>query len=119
MGTITCDLAMPPTLGVIPKIPQISAVVKCENGEVELFNFVAPAMYHWIKVKGNGKAKTRVEKVYRFDGGKEWSTYRYQLEAFVDQLKGRKPQTWITKEDSVANMEWIEKIYEKVLLNDA
>lgn len=112
-GTITCDLAMPPTLGVIPKIPQISAVVKCENGEVELFNFIAPAMYHWIKVKGNGKAKTRVEKVYRFDGGKEWSTYRYQLEAFVDQLKGRKPQTWITKEDSVANMELIEKIYEK------
>lgn len=118
-GTITCDLAMPPTLGVIPKIPQISAVVKCENGEVELFNFVAPAMYHWLKVKvvdGNGKAKTRTEKAYTFEGeekGKEWSTYRYQLEAFVDQLKGRTPQTWITKGDSVANMEWIEQIYEK------
>jgi len=42
-----------------------------------------------------------------------WTTYRYQLEAFVDRVRGRAPQTWVSREDSVANMEWIEKIYEK------
>lgn len=40
--------------------------------------------------------------------------YRYQLEAFVDKVKGRTPQTWVTAEDSIANMEAIEKVYEKV-----
>lgn len=40
--------------------------------------------------------------------------YRYQLEAFVDKLKGRTPHYWMTAEDSVANMTWIERVYEKV-----
>ena len=40
--------------------------------------------------------------------------YRYQLEAFVDKVKGRTPQTWVTAEDSIANIEAIEKVYEKV-----
>ncbi len=40
--------------------------------------------------------------------------YRFQLEAFVDKLKGRKPQTWVSAEDSISNMESIEKVYEKV-----
>lgn len=40
--------------------------------------------------------------------------YRYQLESFVDKVKGRQPRTWLDGEDSVANMEWIERIYEKV-----
>ena len=43
--------------------------------------------------------------------------YRYQLEAFVDKVKGRTPTNgWLDAEDSVANMEWIEKVYEKVCL---
>jgi len=42
-----------------------------------------------------------------------WTTYRYQLEAFVDKLKGRTPQIWLDKEDAVANMEWVERIYAK------
>lgn len=46
-------------------------------------------------------------------GEEWWTTYRYQLEAFVDRVKGRKPQTWVDREDSVANMEWIERIYEE------
>lgn len=43
--------------------------------------------------------------------------YRYQLESFVDKVKGRQPRTWLDGEDSVANMEWIERIYEKVSLS--
>lgn len=40
--------------------------------------------------------------------------YRYQLEYFVDKVKGRQPRLWLDGDDSVANMEWIERIYDKV-----
>lgn len=40
--------------------------------------------------------------------------YRWQLEAFVDKVKGRTPSTWVSAEDTVANMVWVEKVYEKV-----
>lgn len=109
--------------GIVPHPPQVRAIVKCDGGDVELYNFVLPTLYHSLTVRtrsGEGY-KTRVEKVYTFSQGKMrgkgeawWLTYRYQLEAFVDKLKGREPQTWVSKEDSISNMEWIEKIYEKV-----
>ena len=40
--------------------------------------------------------------------------YRYQLEAFVDKVKGREPRNWVDAQDTVTNMRWLEKIYEKV-----
>ncbi|KAG7100108.1 hypothetical protein E1B28_001888 [Marasmius oreades] len=121
-GTICTDLSMPLRFKIIPPMPRVSAVVECEQGSVELFNFPLPTIYHSITVtKREGKkTKTRTERVYKpSDAGMEykgedwWLTYRYQLEAFVDRLKGREPQTWVDKEDSVAMMEWIEKVYEK------
>ncbi|KAF9500172.1 NAD(P)-binding protein [Pleurotus eryngii] len=126
-ATIFCDLSMPPTFGVIPKMPQVSAKVVCEGGEVELYNFPLPTFYHSLTVRkraAGGRVEERVEKVYTFrsGGGSEdatpkgevwWTTYRYQLEAFIDKLKGRMPQTWLDKEDAVSNIEWIEKVYEK------
>ena len=39
---------------------------------------------------------------------------RYQLEAFVDRVKGRAPQTWVDAQDTIDNMKWIEEIYAKV-----
>jgi hypothetical protein len=42
-----------------------------------------------------------------------WTMYRYQLEAFVDQMRGRIPQVWLDGKESLANMEWIENIYAK------
>jgi len=128
IATIEADLAMPWTIFPL-KIAKIWVEVKCEGGDVELINFVLPTFWHTIKVstKAGGTTSTRVEKVYKFadahldDGNSKalalgedwWLTYRYQLEAFVDKLKGRTPQTWVEREDSIANLEWIEKIYEK------
>jgi hypothetical protein len=40
--------------------------------------------------------------------------YRYQLEAFVDKVRGRDPEHWFDAQDSIANMEWIEAIYKEV-----
>ena len=73
-------------------------------------------MWHSIRVTPK-QGKARTEKFYKFANGKGedwWSTYRYQLEAFVDRVRGRDPQTWISGEDSIEQMAAVEKIYEKV-----
>ncbi|KAH7927754.1 NAD(P)-binding protein [Leucogyrophana mollusca] len=116
-ATLRCDFSVPPRFGFIPRWPDITARVTCERGTVELFNFVMPVIYHSITVRPEG-GRVRTEKAYTFpDGsgkkGEEWwTTYRHQLEAFVDKLRGREPQTWVDREDSTSNMVWIEKIYE-------
>ncbi|KAJ7588040.1 hypothetical protein C8J56DRAFT_940760 [Mycena floridula] len=120
-GDLTCDLAMPLRFGIIPQFPQISAKIELEGGTILVYNFVMPVLYHYISIVNKGdKKKSRVEKVFTFADAKVegkgeswWLTYRYQLEALVDRIKDRTPQTWVEKEDSIANMEWIEKVYEK------
>lgn len=124
-AALDADLGNPRLLEIIPRLPDLLASIECERGKVELFNFVGPMFYHTItvmRIDEQGRKTVRKEKAYvfsdnssaRMKGQEWWSTYRYQLEAFVDKVKGRKPQIWITKEDSIANMEWIEKIYAKV-----
>ncbi|KAG6856221.1 hypothetical protein H0H87_006372 [Tephrocybe sp. NHM501043] len=121
-ASLKTDLRVPFKYGVIPTLPELNVVITLEGGEIELYNYVMPTLYHSItvKTKSGGKLATRVEKAYTFKEGKMegkgeawWTTYRFQLEAFVDRIKGRTPQTWLDKEDSIANMHWIEQIYAK------
>jgi predicted dehydrogenase len=42
-----------------------------------------------------------------------WMSYRYQLEAFVNKIRGRETQHWVTGEDSIAQMRMIDMAYEK------
>ncbi|RMZ66112.1 fad binding domain-containing [Pyrenophora seminiperda CCB06] len=42
-----------------------------------------------------------------------WMSYRYQLEAFVDRIKGRDVQYWVTGEDSIQQMRMVDMAYEK------
>ncbi|KZW00995.1 NAD(P)-binding protein, partial [Exidia glandulosa HHB12029] len=90
-ASIECNLAAPPRYGFVPRMVRISMTVKCERGEVTLWNFGAPSLYHYISVK----------------------TYRYELEAFVNKLRGRVPHHWVEGDDSVAQMEAIEQVYAK------
>lgn len=116
---LTCDLQQPLVLGFIPRLPKLTVLVECEGGKLETFNFVLSGLYHSITVTPK-TGRSRKEKAYTFRKGDSnfgeewWDTYRYQLEAFVNRVKGREPQTWVTKEDSIANMEWIERIYAEV-----
>lgn len=119
-GAIMCSLGLTGwgPFSILPLWPEVAAHVQCEGGEIKLFNYPGSWAYHYITVskrKGSGRI-TRTEKAYKPKNGKGedwWTTYRYQLEAFIDKLKGRTPQHWISAEDSIANMEWIEKIYSK------
>jgi len=43
-----------------------------------------------------------------------WSTYRYQLEEFVNQIKGREGSgAWVAGEESIKQMEATDRTYEK------
>jgi hypothetical protein len=45
---------------------------------------------------------------------RRYLSYRWQLEAFVDKVKGREPHAWICGDDSVKQAEAVEAIYAKV-----
>ncbi|KAH6655752.1 putative oxidoreductase [Truncatella angustata] len=42
-----------------------------------------------------------------------WMSYRFQLEAFVNRVKGRKTQYWISGEDSIDQMKMVDMAYKK------
>ncbi len=42
-----------------------------------------------------------------------WMSYRYQLEDFVNRVKGRKTSYWVDGEDSVKQMKMVDLAYEK------
>jgi len=113
------DLAAPWTglFGFLSSLPVITVTVYCEKGEATLFNFVLPTFYHYISDRGPKGSWT--EEAYTWDkegkatgwkGEAYWSTYRFQLETFVDKLQGRVPQYWVTGENTVANMRCIEMV---------
>ncbi|PRP74423.1 hypothetical protein PROFUN_06552 [Planoprotostelium fungivorum] len=83
------------------------AIVQGTKGTITLSNWIAPSYWHSISVEAEGQ--TRKEKVYR----EGWTTYRYQLEEFVNAVRGRETSRWITAEDSIGNMKWIDEVYEK------
>lgn len=62
------------------------------------------------------KAYTFDEAGGEFAGlpGKDWwMSYRHQLEQFVNRVKGRKTQFWISGDDSIKQMRMLDMAYEK------
>jgi hypothetical protein len=51
---------------------------------------------------------------FAFQFGHSSHRYRYQLEAFIDKLRGRTPEHWHDAQDSISNIEWIEAVYKEV-----
>ncbi|KAF2264345.1 oxidoreductase domain-containing protein [Lojkania enalia] len=104
--------------------------------EIKFKNYMGPYIYHSIDITtvteikdpSNGgkivkeEKKTERKKVYKWlkdEEGKKgeewWSTYRHQLEAFVDRIKKREGSgVWVDGEDSIKQMEMIDATYLKV-----
>ncbi|KAI0359854.1 NAD-P-binding protein [Trametes cingulata] len=102
-------------LGLLPRMVQIDLNISLEGGDIKFFNFVLPTAYHTIKIQPK-RGRGRTEKVYRYADGrgdKSWTTYRYQLEAFVAKVRGKTPWMWIDPETTITEMETIERIYSK------
>ncbi len=107
--------------------------------KVTLVNFIMPSLWHridvedeWTVRKTDGAREVlkrwqtkQSKKVYTFrEGGGDgdparpgeewWLTYRYQLEEFVNRVRGRQGSgAWVGGEDSVAQMAMIDSAYLK------
>jgi predicted dehydrogenase len=101
---------------------------------VTMWNFIAPHLWHRIDIlnkhtirnkntkavirsweeKESKKAYTWTETGNTGKGEEWWSTYRCQLEAFVDRIKTRTKAgegAWIDGEESIAQMQMIDGAY--------
>ncbi|KAJ5618925.1 Dimeric dihydrodiol dehydrogenase [Penicillium lagena] len=54
------------------------------------------------------------EEVRNRSGEDWWPTYRYMLEEFVNKVKGRPTSVWVDHEDSIDQMETLDRTYEKM-----
>lgn len=121
---------------VIPDDTLPASQEKVQSRVLTLDGFIHEVTWHRIDIKDvfeirskdNGKVikkwvEKKSQKVYTFKeaGGEfadlpgeiHWMSYRYQLEAFVNRVKGRKTQHWVSGEDSIAQMKMIDMAYEK------
>jgi hypothetical protein len=100
---------------------------------VSMWNFLAPYIWHRIDVSEEHKIRTvndkkviktwtenSSKKVYTWasnsknPGEEYWSTYRHQLEQFVNKVKGREGSgIWMDGEDSINQMAMVDSAYEK------
>lgn len=111
--------------GVIPRLWELPSIeVETEKAVIYFYNAMMPHIYHYISItdKRTGKTEYRTQTsggplwnehwTTGGKGGKDfWSTYRWQLEAFVDKVRGKEPPCWVDNEDSVLQMESIDEIY--------
>ena len=119
-STIYSSLVTTWKYGFIPRFWDLPTItVETEQGKIILYNATTPHLYHYLGIKNKSTGRWKYEKVYtggplwKDRGRKHWSTYRYQLEAFVDKLRGRDPVWWVDNEDSVSQMKTIDEIYMK------
>ncbi|KAI0707130.1 NAD binding Rossmann fold oxidoreductase [Earliella scabrosa] len=107
-------------LGLVPRVWEAPGIeIETEHATIYFYNFMMPHLYHYITIYDKRTKQTTTEKHY--SGGPQWgdrgetwwSTYRYQLEAFVDMVRGRQAAHWVTLDSSIAQMETIDMIYEK------
>ncbi|KAI1350265.1 putative oxidoreductase [Xylaria sp. FL0043] len=108
---------------------------KLRTRKITLHGYIQAIAWHRIDVvdsfeirKGNGHiikqwTEKKSHKAYTFNeaggqfaglpGEPWWMSYRYQLEQFVNRVKGRQTLAWISHEDSVNNMKMVDMAYEK------
>ncbi len=77
-GELTVDFGIPGLgpFGLIPRMIKNEIVVSTEGGEVLVYNFVSPGVFHYIRAKSK-KGRTRYEQAYTFKDGrgrKDWSS---------------------------------------------
>ena len=128
---IQADLALPPLFGFIPRFWMMKPymTVDLEKAKIEFGNFVIPSYGHNITIiekddNGNLTGRKHTETCY-IDGpqwgtrGRPWwTTYRYQLEAFVSMIEAKRAGTeyhgpGMNLEESERLMELIDLVYDK------
>ncbi|KAF2258394.1 putative oxidoreductase [Lojkania enalia] len=109
---------------------------KLVTREVTIHGFIHAIFYHRVDVKESFEIRDkstkkvikkwtekRWQKAYspkeasgdiaKLDGETYWMSFRYQLEAFVNRIKGRDTAYWVDREDSLLQMKMVDMAYEK------
>lgn len=82
-------------------------------------SYVAPHLKHELvvlnKATGIKTSEQHLNFGPKFGPRSEmyWTTYRYQLEAFIAKVRGEDPPHWIDLDESVGTMKLIDHVYEK------
>ncbi|KAL7937631.1 hypothetical protein V8C35DRAFT_293047 [Trichoderma chlorosporum] len=123
--TTVGKLVTPKYFGFIPQMWGLSpsAVLELEQAKIEFTSFVTPFIGHKIIITDNNGKKTTEScytggPIWGKRGEPWWTTYRYQIEAFVDRIKAAKAQEkyngpWVDLDESVKLMEIVDAVYEK------
>ncbi|XXG97296.1 hypothetical protein Hte_003592 [Hypoxylon texense] len=111
-------------------VPEGQEVLRTRK--IKFTTFVQPAFFHSIRVDDEfvlrkvGDASGHIKKwtnsktikAYSFHeanidqpGEAHWPTYRYQLEQFVNKVRGREVQQWVDGADSINTMKMIDMAY--------
>lgn len=106
--------------GLLPcfwDLPTIT--IETEKAEIVFYNVTSPHLFHYIAIKSKTTGKRSYHWMFKGGvcwqnrGGRLWSSQRYQLEAFIDKLRGREAVCWVESEESVATIEVVDEIYRK------
>lgn len=130
---VRADSALAPLWGLIPRFWDAApfVAIELEKARIEFAAFIGPQYGSSIVVReknADGKltGKKTVEKDY-YVGGEEWgagvgeewwTTYRYQLEAFVGMIRAKErgeewKGPWMSMAESVKVMEMVDALYDK------
>lgn len=105
------------------ELPSIE--VETDSAVLFFYNFLQPHLYHFLSVTDKRSGETVYKKQYaggplwgnitvstgQKGGHPAWSSFRWQLEAFVDAVSGKTPAYWVAAQESVWNMESVDAVY--------
>lgn len=128
--TVSCALVSDRIFGLLPKLWEASriVVVELDRARITFDGFAGPWIEHSILVEekdASGKltGTKRTERAFvdgplwKSRGERWWTSYRYQLEAFIDRIRSSSVETfegpWLSLDQSVKLMELIDAVYER------
>ncbi|KAL4866704.1 hypothetical protein BDV12DRAFT_187239 [Aspergillus spectabilis] len=110
-SSIYTDMSRSWIAGVIPRFWELPSIeIETSRSVIHFYNAMMPHLYHYISILERSGG---VEVVRQYSGGRAegWSTYRWQLEAFVARVRGERVGCWVENEDSVLQIEVIDGLY--------
>jgi len=125
------DLRAPWLFGFIPRLWDMSPylIVELEKAKLEFTNFVLPSYGHFITVTekdDQGRLLAKKQRTSSYKNGPYWktrgeiwwTTYRWQLEAFVEAVRAKESGKtyegpWMSLKESEKVMGLIDAVYEK------